>query len=65
MDHDRFEGMDDLNRALASLVIEREALAKISTWPWRPETLRGLLTLVALPILLWFVTALLGRFLGL
>jgi len=65
VDQDNFERMDDLNKALASLVIEREALAKISTWPWRPETLRGLLTLIALPVLLWLVTSYLGRLLGL
>ena len=65
VDQDNFEKMDDLNKALASLVIEREALAKISTWPWRPETLRGLLTLIALPVLLWLLTSYLGRILGL
>jgi len=55
--------MDDLNKALASLVIERDALARISTWPWRPETLRSFLTSVALPVLIWVVTAFLGRLL--
>ena len=63
LDSDSFERMDDLNKALASLVIERDALARISTWPWRPETLRSFLTSVALPVLIWVVTAFLGRLL--
>lgn len=63
VDSDNFEKMDDLNNALASLVIEREVLAKMSTWPWKPATLRGFLTSVALPVILWFLTTYLGRLL--
>jgi hypothetical protein len=63
VDSDSFEKAGDLNSALASLVIEREALFKISTWPWRSGTLRGFLTSVLLPVLLWFITTYLGRLL--
>jgi hypothetical protein len=63
MDSDNFEKIGELNNALSSLVIERESLAKMSTWPWKPETLRGFLTSVALPVILWFITTYLGRFL--
>lgn len=65
LDQDDLDEMDNLNKALASLVIERDALAKISTWPWRPETLRGFLTSAALPVLIWLITAVLGRLLAL
>lgn len=57
-----YEKMDDLNKALASLVIEKDTLKKISTWPWEAETMRGFLSSVGLPILLWFITMYLGRF---
>ena len=63
LDTDSFERMDELNKALASLVIERDTLARLSTWPWRPETLRGFLTSVALPVVVWYVTSVLGRLL--
>ena len=57
-----YENMDDLNKALASLVIEKDTLKKISTWPWEAETMRGFLSSVGLPILLWFVTTFLSRY---
>ena len=57
-----YERMDDLNKALASLMVEKDNLKKISTWPWEAETLRGFLSSVGLPILLWFVTTYFGRF---
>ncbi|MEW6029503.1 MAG: hypothetical protein ACOYZ8_10045 [Chloroflexota bacterium] len=65
--HERVDGkslekMDDLNKALASLFLEKDNLKKISTWPWEAETMRGFLSSVGLPILLWFVTTYLGRF---
>jgi hypothetical protein len=64
LDSGSLQEMEALNKALSSLVIERDALDKISTWPWRPETLRVFLTSVALPVLLWLVIGWLGRRLG-
>lgn len=61
IDTESLEDADGLNKTLASLVIERDALARI--WPWRPETLRGFLTSVALPLLIWLATSVLGRLL--
>jgi hypothetical protein len=55
-------GAGELNDALSALVVSHERLRKISTWPWSPDTLRGFLSSVGLPILLWVVTALLDRF---
>lgn len=64
LDSGRLREMDALNKALSSLEIERDALAKISTWPWKPETLRSFLTSVALPVLLWLLMGWLGSLLG-
>ena len=65
--HERVDGkslekMDDLNKTMASLILEKDTLKKISTMPWEAETMRGFLSSVGLPILLWFVTAYFGRF---
>jgi hypothetical protein len=38
-----------------------ETINHVSTWPWRPETLRGFLSAVALPIVIWVITLYLGR----
>lgn len=62
VDADSLERMDDLNKTMASLILEKDTLKKISTMPWEAETMRGFLSSVGLPILLWFVTTYLGRF---
>jgi hypothetical protein len=57
----RITGMDELNKSLASLEIERTALARIPTWPWQPGTLRGLVATLGLPIAVWLIQYFLGR----
>jgi hypothetical protein len=47
------EDADKLNMQITSLSAEREALARVSTWPWEPATLTGFLTTLVLPALLW------------
>jgi hypothetical protein len=54
----------DQKALMESLLIESEVVRKLSTWPWEAETLRAFLSSIGLPILLWFVTTLLGRLLG-
>ena len=63
VDDGRFEGMDDLNNAMACLEIERGAVERIPTWPWQPETVRLLITALALPMGLWVVQLVLQRLL--
>lgn len=57
-----FSEMGGINEALDGLLKEQAALDKISTWPWQPETLRGIATAVLLPIFIWATTRLLERF---
>jgi hypothetical protein len=64
LDKGRLADLDATGRALASLAAQRETLARISTWPWRPEALRSLLSTMAAPIILYLVSRLLGRFFG-
>jgi hypothetical protein len=54
--------IDALNKALASLLQERDFIGKLSTWPWDTSTFRAVISAVALPILLFVVTTLIGRF---
>ncbi|MDX1418127.1 MAG: hypothetical protein R3293_28255 [Candidatus Promineifilaceae bacterium] len=44
-----------LNGTIMSLEIQYNKINAVPTWPWRPETVRGVLTAVALPVLLMFV----------
>lgn len=64
MDRNALSHMDDLNKALASLEIERAALERVPTWPWERGTLRSLVAALVLPLILWLAQALLGRVLG-
>ena len=56
--------MDNLNKALASLEIVQAALRRVPTWPWQPGAVRGLLAALFLPLAIWAIQLLLGRFLG-
>jgi hypothetical protein len=64
VDSAELEGMDDLNKTISSLEIEQNLLERIPTWPWRPETVRLLITALALPLGLWFIQYLLQRLMG-
>ena len=55
-------GVDDsLNKRLASLVQERELLARLPTWPWQVGTARTFASAILLPIVIWLLTRFLGR----
>jgi hypothetical protein len=61
VDGGALEAMDDLNKAITSLELELNLLERIPTWPWRSETVRLLLTALALPLGLWLVQYVLQR----
>jgi hypothetical protein len=64
IDSGQLEGMGDLNQAITCLEVERNLLEKAPTWPWRPETVRLLVTALLVPLLLWVGQYLLQRVLG-
>ncbi len=53
--------MDGLNKALASLDLERSNLANISTWPWQAETFRAVLAALFFPVVVWLTQWILLR----
>lgn len=55
---------DAINKQLSSLVIQRDVIARIPTWPWQPATLRGFVTAVLLPIVLGLALRALDRLLA-
>ena len=57
----RFEGMKDASDGLAASTSAVATIRRISTWPWDAGTLRGFLGAIGLPVLIWTITALLGR----
>lgn len=53
--------LDGLNKALASLLQERDFIRRLPTWPWDGGTARAVASAVALPIALFLVTRVLDR----
>jgi hypothetical protein len=53
---------DALNKTLESLQLERDAIARLPTWPWQPATLRGFVSALLVPIVLWLIIRALERF---
>jgi hypothetical protein len=64
VDGERLGGMDDLNATLTSLETELNLLEGVPTWPWQPETVRLLITALALPLGLWLAQYVLQRLMG-
>jgi hypothetical protein len=54
--------VDGLNKAISSLLQEREFVAHQSTWPWDTGTFRAVASAVLLPIALFLLTRALERF---
>jgi hypothetical protein len=54
-----YQDMVKARSAIEALIRERELMEKIPTWPWDPKTLRGFVSALLLPIILWLVTRLL------
>ena len=52
---------DKLNMQLTGLATERDALARVSTWPWNAATLTGFISTLVVPALLWVITRVLQR----
>jgi hypothetical protein len=58
---DDYAAMDGITKAITGLAAELALLEKARTWPWQTNTLRGFLTAVLLPLLLWGVQQALMR----
>jgi hypothetical protein len=64
MDSGKLEGIETLTRAMEGLEINYKAVSRMSTWPWAPETARGLIAALLFPLILWLGQWLLQRILG-
>ena len=49
---DDYPATERLNGTISSLEIQQRKTEAMPTWPWRPETVRSLLTAIALPLVL-------------
>jgi hypothetical protein len=64
VDEGKLDGAMDMNMTVSSLQAEIKAIESIPTWPWKPETLRLLVTALAFPLGVWLIQLILERFFG-
>lgn len=55
--------VDAYQKTLAALLVERDVLAKLPTWPWSTATLRGFVSTILLPLALFVGQQVLSRLL--
>jgi uncharacterized membrane protein HdeD (DUF308 family) len=63
-DEGDWNDMAGFRDSIASLLEYRREIKSISTWPWESATLRGFLTALFLPIVLWLIQQGLSRMLA-
>jgi len=56
-------GLDPLERALGSVIRQREIVAKLPTWPWSAGTARGFASAILLPLAIYVAQRLLSQLL--
>lgn len=61
VDADDLSRADDLNKSLATMLQQRDVLAKLPTWPWSTGTLRAFVTAILLPLGLFLVQRVLSQ----
>lgn len=59
---DDLDRIDKLKVGLDGLIIQRDEIRSLKTWPWSAATLRGIGSAFLLPLLIWLVTRLLERY---
>ena len=64
LDEDDLTRIGDVKDAFAALAAEHAVIDKIPTWPWRAGTLGGILSALALPIVLFLIQRILQRWLA-
>jgi hypothetical protein len=64
IDQGHHDQVGDLRTSLGALSDQRARIEAVSTWPWERGTLGSFASTLLVPVLLWFVTSVLGDVLG-
>lgn len=64
VDTNGFAEASQVQGALNSLVTARDLIAKMPTWPWQPNTFRGFVSALLLPIAVWTAQKIVARLMG-
>ena len=64
LEREPLSGMDEFNKALATLELEASALDRLPTWPWPRGMFRNLMAAFLLPVFIWLIQYVLQKVLG-
>ncbi len=64
IDQQETSRINETRETLQSLMIEKEFIESLRTWPWKPGTFTGLLSLMVLPILIEIIEIIISRFIN-
>jgi len=64
INHDSLTDIDQLRLAVAALKEQREVLERLPVWPWRGQTIRGLVPALLVPLIVYLSQRLLSMTLG-
>jgi hypothetical protein len=61
VDNRELDGSRNLHSAIQSLIVEKDEIHKIPTWPWTPGIFRGWMASLFLPLAVWMLQWLIER----
>jgi hypothetical protein len=56
VDRSELDGIDALKGAIEGTIIIRGQIRAVSTWPWQPATLSGVVSVLLAPLVIWLIT---------
>ncbi len=64
IDAGEFDGTKVINEAIAAAGAVRERIERLPTWPWRPQLLRGFVSALLLPVVVYLISRVIGGRIG-
>ena len=64
IDAGEFDGTKVINEAIAAAGAVQDRIARLPTWPWPPQVLRGFLTALLLPVVVYLISRLIAGQIG-
>ena len=64
VDEGQFDGTKAVSDSIAGVATLRERIARLPTWPWPPNVLRGFLSALLLPVIVYVASRLIGGQVG-
>jgi hypothetical protein len=64
VDEGQFDGTKAVSESIAGVAVLRDRIGRLPTWPWPPNVLRGFLSALLLPVLVYVASRLIGGQVG-